>query len=80
MTDTNHGGLGIDTGLMPLNPGAIVDVELDAPTSIQSWNTFCAMVIHSGREKAGLWLGDDPEQNLRFQELIADYSVPKRRK
>lgn len=62
LTNVSKAGLGLDTGPVHLPPGAVVALAIDPCSAGVQSDPVVAMVIHSFRGRAGLWLGDDPEQ------------------
>ncbi|GEM_PF-6205407 len=64
-------GLAIDTQLIWLPRGIIVEVAVECPGHPRN-NKLIAMVIHSEPGLAGLWLGDDLFQQETLQMLVAN--------
>ncbi|MGR9106578.1 MAG: PilZ domain-containing protein [Gammaproteobacteria bacterium] len=77
ITNINRTGLCLDTGPIRMTQGSIVEILIDSDGSEEAIDsdeagspgteTLVAMVIHSSKGRAGLWLGDDPEQYKKLQ-------------
>lgn len=70
VTNANHSGFCIDTGSVDLIPGSVLELVLEGKSLNAPGQTILAMVIHADHGHAGLWLGDDPEQQAKLLEMI----------
>jgi hypothetical protein len=77
ITEFSRAGLRLDTGPIDLRPGALVELAADSYPPGGEPDSLAALVIHSSRGRAGLWLGDDPEQYDILQAFIERAGVPQ---